>query len=131
MTMDLYPWLLLIHRSCVALSLSLFLLRAVGVLRGQAWPMRANWRWLSVGIDTLLLSAGASLWYVLALNPLQQTWLGAKLMLLVLYIGLGSLALKRAPSLRGKSLALGAAVAIAAIMVGIGWTRHPLGWFAI
>ena len=93
--------------------------------------MRANWRWLSVGIDTLLLSAGASLWFVLALNPLQQTWLGAKLMLLVLYIGLGSLALKRAPSLRSKSLALGAAAAIAAIMVGIGWTRHPLGWFSL
>lgn len=131
MRMNTYPWLLLIHRSCVALSLSLFMLRAIGVLRGQAWPMRAIWRWLSVGIDTVLLSAGASLWFVLALNPLQQTWLGAKLMLLVLYIGLGSLALKRAPTLHGKGLSLGAAVAVAAVMVGIAWTRHPLGWFSL
>lgn len=50
-------------------------------------------------------------------------------MLLVFYIGLGSLALKRTPTQRGKSLSLGAAVA--AVTVGIAWTRHPLGWFSL
>ena len=47
-------------------------------------------------IDTGLLSAGALLWATLQINPLVQTWLGAKLVLLLVYIGLGTMALRRA-----------------------------------
>jgi uncharacterized membrane protein SirB2 len=43
-----------------------------------------------------LLGAGALLWATLQINPLQHTWLGAKLVLLLVYIGLGTMALRRA-----------------------------------
>ena len=78
-------------------------------------------------IDTLLLAAGVSLWALLQLNPLRDHWLGAKLALLVLYIVLGSWALRRAGTTAARAAFLVAALTVLATMVSIGWTRHPLG----
>lgn len=131
MSIELYPLLIHLHRASVTLSLSLFVARALGVRWSHAWPMAARWRWLSVAIDTVLLSAGASLWYILALHPLQQHWLGVKLMLVVSYIVLGSLALKRARSPRGKTWALLAACFTAFTIIGIALARAPEGWLRL
>ena len=53
-----------------------------------------------------------------------------KLTLLVLYIVLGSLALKRGRSGRMRALCFAAALAVFAGMVGIARTHQPLGWLA-
>lgn len=127
----LYPALLHLHRACVAASIALFTARGLGVMAQQAWPMRRHWRHLSVAIDVLLLAAGASLWALLAYHPLHQHWLGAKLVLLLVYIVLGSLALKRART-RGQRLGFFiAALAVVLSMVGIALARHPAGWWAL
>ena len=69
------------------------------VLAHQDWAMRTSWRRLSYGIDTLLLTAGITLWSLLGLNPVGNSpWLGTKLVLLLVYIVLGSVALKRGRS---------------------------------
>ena len=91
-----YPLAFWTHISLVIASVSLFTARGLGVLADLAWPMRPGWRGLSVWIDVGLLSAGGTLWYLLQFNPWQDRWLGAKLVLLVVYIGLGSMVLKRA-----------------------------------
>lgn len=117
------------HLGLVALSGGLFALRAGGRLAGARWPMRAGWRMASVVIDTLLFAAGLALWWLLALDPLRDRWLAAKLLLLVLYVLLGSWALKRARHTATRALALACALAVFATMVGIGWTRDPLGWW--
>jgi len=44
--------------------------------------------------DSLLLASGISLAYWAGFNPLQQYWLGTKIIALFLYIGFGMLALK-------------------------------------
>ena len=44
--------------------------------------------------DTLLLLTGISLAFVTGFNPLDHTWLLAKIIVLFLYIGFGMLALK-------------------------------------
>ncbi|MDH4050325.1 MAG: SirB2 family protein [Rubrivivax sp.] len=44
----------------------------------------------------MLLAAGAALWAALQPNPVQQAWLGTKLLLLIVYISLGTMALRRA-----------------------------------
>lgn len=44
--------------------------------------------------DTLLLVAGISLVFMGGFNPLQQTWLAAKVIALVFYIAFGAVALK-------------------------------------
>ena len=124
----LYPALLHLHRTCVTLSVALFIARGVGVALLQAWPMQTSWQYLSVAIDVPLLLAGASLWVLLGYHPLQQTWLGVKLVLLVVYIVLGSFALKRGRT-RGQRLAFFiAALAVVLSMAGIALTRSPAFW---
>ena len=44
-----------------------------------------------------MAAIGITLWVLLSWHPVQHPWLGTKLLLLLLYIVLGSLALKRAP----------------------------------
>lgn len=126
----LYPWLLPLHISLVTLSLSLFAARGLGVLAGAAWPMAGWARGLAPVIDSLLLLAGGGMWWLLQFNPWQNPWLGVKLVLLVVYIGLGTLALKRAPTWPAKALCFAAALAVAGFMVSVAIGHHPLGVFA-
>jgi len=126
----IYPWLLPLHITLVTLSVSLFALRGVGVLAGQAWPMAGWARGLAPVIDSLLLLAGGTLWWLLQLNPTQNHWLLAKLVLLIVYIVLGTLALKRAPTRGSKALCFVAALAVVGFMASIAMARHPLGLFA-
>jgi len=118
------------HVTLVATSVGLFALRWLGVLFGGRWPLRPAWRQASMAVDTLLLAAGAALWAGLALNPLRQHWLGVKLLLLLVYIGLGHRALRGGRGLGGKLLAGLAALAVVAWMAGVALRHHPLGWLA-
>jgi uncharacterized membrane protein SirB2 len=126
----LYPALLHAHIALVVLSVGLFALRWVGVLACGSWPMQRRTRVVSMVFDTALLCAGVTLWWLLKLHPLQQPWLGTKLALLVIYIVLGTFALKRARRWVGKLLFGVLAFAVVAQMVGIAHTRNPLGWLA-
>ena len=126
----LYPALLHLHRACVSASIALFVARGLGVMAQQAWPLQHVWRYLSVAIDVPLLLAGAGLWALLGLHPLQQTWLGAKLVLLVVYIVLGSFALKRGRTRGQRAAFFAAALAVVLSMVGIALARQPAGWWA-
>ena len=123
----LYPQLRQAHVALVAASGLLFAFRGAAVLAGRSWPMRAPLRWLSYAIDTLLLAAGGTLWWLLSLGPLQSPWLGTKLVLLVLYIVLGSLALKRARSAAGRRRAYAGALATYAFIASVAVAHHPLG----
>lgn len=125
-----YPWLKPLHTTLVTLSVALFAARGLGVLSGQAWPMKGWARGLAPFIDSLLLIAGGTLWWLLQLNPTQDHWLGTKLVLLIVYIALGTLALRRAPSPMAKALCFAAALAVVAFMVSIALAHHPLGMFA-
>jgi uncharacterized membrane protein SirB2 len=122
LTTELYAHVKLAHMVLVASSGMLFALRGAAVLAGHAWPMRTPLRLASVVIDTGLLAAGALLWSLLSLHPLRDAWLGTKLLLLVLYVVLGTLALKRA-----RAPAYAAATACFLFMVSVAVAHHPLG----
>ena len=124
---EFYPHIKTTHIALVATSGLLFALRGAAVLAGQCWPMHRALRLTSVTIDTVLLAAGVALWSQLGLHPGRDAWLGAKLVLLVLYIMLGSLALKRASTARVRALALAAAIACYLFMVSVAVAHHPLG----
>ena len=126
---DFYPQLKLAHLALVGGSGALFACRGAAVLAHRAWPMKTPWRVASVAVDTALLAAGATLWALLGLNPLgNDAWLGTKLLLLVVYVALGTLALKRA-----QAPAYAAAITTYVFMVSVALARHPLGalrgWF--
>gem|GEM_PF-3820293 len=65
-------------------------------------------------------------------EPAAHAWLGSKLLFLLLYIGLGWVALRRAlqPGGRGPAfVAWTAALACAAFMVSVARSRSPIGPF--
>jgi uncharacterized membrane protein SirB2 len=85
-----------LHMGLALLSGGLFALRGACVLKGQRWPLHPLLNKASAIIDTALLAAALRLLWMLHLNPLTTQWLQAKLVALVIYIGLGILALRRA-----------------------------------
>lgn len=122
-----YPHIRAAHVTLVVASGLLFALRGAAVLAGQGWPLHRALRGTSVALDTALLSAGVALWWLLGLNPVRDAWLGTKWLLLLLYIVLGSLALKRARTARARVSALAAALACYLFMISVAVARHPLG----
>ncbi|MDE2614126.1 MAG: SirB2 family protein [Burkholderiales bacterium] len=119
------------HVTFVSISVALFVARGVAVQMRSRWPMRAAVRRVSVVIDTLLISAGGLLWWMLSLNPLRERWLGAKLLLVVVYIVIGSFALKRAPTLGAKAGAFVASIVCVALVAVIALTHGSMDLAAL
>jgi len=125
---EFYPQIKAAHVLLILLSGGLFAVRGGLLLSGQRWAMHAALRYLSYSIDSALLTAAMMLLVVLKLNPFTTPWLATKLSLLVVYVVLGSFALKRASTRRGRWLAFVAALLCFATMYGIARAHHPLGW---
>ena len=89
--------------------------------------MIAPLRYLSYAIDIVLLSAALLLLAILPSAAYSNGWLGLKLMLLVVYIGFGTLALKRARTTGIRRGFLVAAIAAYIYMYFIARTHDPLG----
>jgi uncharacterized membrane protein SirB2 len=115
------------HVAFVAVSGSLFALRAFATLGGARWPVTLPARAASWVIDTGLLGAGGTLWLALQINPLVQTWLGAKLVLLLVYIGLGTMALRRAQTPAARLIWTMAALGCFGWMVATAIAHDPRG----
>jgi uncharacterized membrane protein SirB2 len=124
---EYYAGIKLLHVSCVAASGTLFALRGVLVLRGQALGNHPALRWLSYAIDTTLLAAALLLMQILRIHPGSQRWLDVKLLLVVVYIVLGSLALRRARTPRLRLGCFVAALLVFLFIVGIAVLHDPLG----
>lgn len=128
---EFYSVIRAVHIGAVLFSGALFLLRGLSVLLGARWPQAVTVRWLSYGIDTVLLTAALMLLNIVPAAVFASHWLGAKLALLVIYVVLGSFALKRARSARARAICFAAAIIVFVAMFGIARTHQPLGWFAL
>lgn len=116
-----------VHVAMVIASGLLFALRGAAVLAGARWAMAAPLRYLSYTIDTALLTAALMLLTALKLNPFAVPWLSVKLVLLVVYVVLGTLALKRARSRCARAGFYLAALATFGFMYFVARAHHPLG----
>jgi uncharacterized membrane protein SirB2 len=116
-----------VHICAVIASGTLFALRGAGVLASAGWPMWAPLRYLTYTIDTVLLTAALMLATLLHQYPFVQAWLTVKVLLLVVYIVLGTFALKRARTARGRALCYAAALAVFLFIVSVARAHHPLG----
>jgi uncharacterized membrane protein SirB2 len=126
-----YPQVRALHVGAVVTSGGLFLVRGflLNVL-GQAWAMARPLRILSYAIDTVLLAAAIALVVITRQYPLVAAWLTAKIVLLVVYIVLGSFALKRART-RGARIGFWlAALAVFGFIWSVARVKSPLGVFA-
>src|SRR5512147_1807877 len=109
--LEFYPDIRWVHICAVIASGSLFALRGAGVLAGARWPMWAPLRFLTYTIDTVLLTAALMLTTILQQYPLVQAWLTVQVLLLAVYIVLGTFALKRARTRGSRALCYAAALA--------------------
>ncbi|WP_040673229.1 MULTISPECIES: SirB2 family protein [Rhodanobacter] len=126
---EFYPQIKWVHIACVLASGSLFALRGLLVQLGHAGA--AQWepvRWLSYAIDTSLLTAALMLVSILPGALFANGWLTTKLVLLVVYVVLATLALKRARTRRARLAFFIAALACYVYMLGVARMHHPLGW---
>jgi uncharacterized membrane protein SirB2 len=95
---------------------------------------RVNSPWLkypSYAVDTLLLTAALMLTSVIHQYPFQAGWLTMKVALLVLYVVLGSIALKRGRTRTVRIVALAAALLTVGFLFTVARAHHPLGIFAL
>jgi uncharacterized membrane protein SirB2 len=121
-----------LHIGAALASGSLFLLRGLAMWNGSRLGMAAPVRYLSYAIDTLLLGAAVTLATLLHRVPPADRWLTTKIALVLLYVVLGSLALKRAPTPRARrlclvaaSLAFGAIYLVARSRTADWWVAAP------
>jgi uncharacterized membrane protein SirB2 len=118
-----------LHMGAAALSISLFILRGSWRLCS---PQRLRQPWVKVlphAIDTVLLAA--ALWLAWQLGAAaMRGWLVAKIVGLLVYIVLGSIALKRGRTPRARVAALIGAIVTFGYIVMVALTKSPLGVFA-
>jgi uncharacterized membrane protein SirB2 len=113
-----------LHITFAALSGSFFLLRGVWMLLDSPLLQR---RWVRIVphvVDTLLLASALGLVFWSGQYPFVQNWLTAKVLALVAYIVLGTIALKRGKTKGIRTFALLAALATFAYIVAVALTRR-------
>ena len=106
------------------------------VLRGYWMMMQSDKLTLKVVriaphiIDTLFLLSGVALVSILQLNALSEPWLLAKFAGLIGYVVLGTIAIKRGPTLQIRVIAFVGALSLFAYIVGVALAKSPMSWLS-
>jgi len=127
---EFYPEIRLAHIWAVVASGALFALRGLALNLGAGWPRAAPLRYLSYTVDTVLLTAALMLMTVVQQYPFADAWLTVKVLLLVVYIGLGVYAFRtgRGPAVRWAAWL--SALAVFGFIVTVARAHDPLGILA-
>lgn len=119
-----------IHVVSVYISFTLFLVRYIWMIAGSALLQLKLVKILPHIVDTVLLGSAI----ILAINwgqyPFVDAWLTAKVLALLLYIILGSVALKRGKNRQTKIAAGVAALLTFGFIVSVAITKQPLGFLS-
>jgi len=124
-----YATIKTVHQAAVALSVTGFFARGLGSLLGAQWVAGRPARTLPHVVDSVLLASALLLAWTLRLSPTQAPWLLAKIIGLLVYIGLGMVALKPARPVPVRAAAWIAALATFAWIVSVAITKDPRGFF--
>jgi len=98
---------------------------------GVAWAMAPPVRYLSYTIDSMLLAAALLLVAILPSELFSNGWLAAKIVLLVIYIVLGTMALKRGRTRRVRGICFLLALATFIAIFWIARTHDPFAPFTV
>jgi len=128
---EFYPQIKLVHIAAVLASGALFFVRGLVLHGGGRWPMSAPVRYVSYTIDTVLLTAALMLATILHQYPVAQGWLTTKVVLLLVYIGLGTFALKRGRTRTVRVVCWIAALLVYAYIITVARAHNPLGAWAL
>lgn len=116
------------HVTAVIASFALFFLRGLWMM---AAPEKLAARWVRVVphvIDTVLLVSAIALAVTTAQYPFVQPWLTAKILALLAYILLGTVAIRRGRRRRVRIIAWMLALAVFGYMVAVARARDAFPW---
>ena len=126
---EFYAQIKFAHVLCVILSGSLFTLRGLMMLARSNYANHPGLRYLSYAIDTALLIAALMLMTILHQYPFVQSWLTVKVLLLVLYVVLGMLALRRGRQRVVRVACYFAALGVYLFIISVARAHSPWGVF--
>lgn len=115
-----------LHIICALLSIAGFLLRGFWMMKN---PLLLHLKLVKVlphVVDTLLLGSAIALLIMYGWNPLDHGWIMAKIVALLLYIYLGTMALKRAKSKSTRQLFFVAAVLTFVYIYATAISHNPM-----
>lgn len=121
-----YEMLKMIHVGSVIVSYTLFFLRGVWLMQAS---QKLRQRWVKIlphVVDTILLTSAIALASTIQQNPLDNSWLTAKVAGLLLYIGLGMIAIRFGKNRRTKIMAWIAAQCVFIYIVLVALTKSPV-----
>ncbi len=120
-----------IHISCVILTLISFTIRGIWMIQESHWLQQRCVKIVPHVIDTILLLSGIGLALILHQYPGAQPWLTVKLLALLVYIVVGTIALKRGKTKTIRVMAWIGALSVFFYLIMVALTRmvNPLGAF--
>ena len=119
-----YNILKALHVITAVLSIAGFIVRGIWMM--QSSP-RLQQRWVKIAPhvnDTILLVSAIILVVLTAQYPGPVAWINAKIIGLLVYIVLGTIALKRGRTLQTRVIAWGLALVVFAYIAGVAFTRN-------
>ncbi len=115
-----------LHMTLAAISISLFTLRFFWTLTHSS-KLQAKWVKITPHfVDTLLLTICVVMAVKYYINPLEQLWLGEKLLAVVAYIFTGYYTLKLARNKSMQIIGYLGAMGWVMLIVRLAMTREPL-----
>ena len=118
-----------IHVTFVVLTLLFFLLRGFWMIQGSSLLKKAWVRTLSASIDTVLLVSAIVQAITISQYPFIDHWLTAKVLALITYIVLGSIAFTYGKTKTIRVCAWLAAIACFGYIACVALTRNPTIFF--
>lgn len=120
-----YATLKLVHQGTVLLSFAGFFVRGLAALAGAGWVRSRAARTLPHVVDTVLLASALAMAWPLRLNPAGTPWLAAKIAGLLIYIGLGMMALRPGLPRTWRAAAWLLALLVFVWIVAVALTKNP------
>ncbi len=118
---EMYLPVFYVHVTCALLSVSFFCLRGSWMISGSSLLHQPAVRVLPHVIDTVLLGSAVWLTVILGQYPFVQGWLTAKLLALLLYIVIGSVALKRGKTRQIRMIAFFLSLCIVLYIISVAY----------
>lgn len=118
-----------LHMTAILLSLLFFIVRGFWMMTDSGLLQHKFVRIAPHVIDTVLLASAFTLAVLIQQYPFSDSWLTAKLLALVAYIGLGTVAIKRGKTKAIRSGAFVAALGVFVYIVSVAFSRNALGFF--
>lgn len=127
----LFDALKMIHVLSAIASIGGFILRGYWMFTASSLLSRRSVKTLPHIIDTLLLGSAVGMLLIWQSSPFSMSWLSAKIVALLVYIGLGMVALRFGKTRRIRTSFWLMALVVAIYIVSVALTKTAQGFLTI